>query len=575
MNRTCPVVVDRCVCVDPPVLNLSSEAPDPLVFVGRIYNPFNPWKPNCLTCDPEKPGKMHDCNGVVYSYTSQTAADLLAKLAGIICVNGEGAQFSSEEQTATKTCADGSTSSFTVPAGYFVSPKINSDDAAAWLAAANAAALAYAQQQVGAQAPCIGGSGSGGGGVPQPKLADRSNWCCLGEDLTDTFYSLTGPNSEADYIFNVTSGSLPPGTSLIAIDKNTAELTGTPTTPGTYTFVITATRSDLNWMGAVCTATFYVFGLVGGGVLPPATACTDYSHQLQADGGEGAITYTIDPNLAPNWVSVSTSGLITGQPAQSDAQIDFEFDIIITDSTGATCGQRVSIFVEDYLTNCFTNTSLPTADTLTHSYSAQLIPSDPTTSAYGYTLVSGAFPAGISLNPVTGLISGDPFGAAQATYNVKIGLTGVCWTCEHDFTILAQCGGDTSDTPVGTTVNRSTSGTTTTSFLFIQRTGAPQNLNVSITGDGTSTEALGLSVSCKVKRVSDDFDFGGAGVSLIFGGPPGACTAPPYDWPLASGPNPITLQSCVPYRLETSINLINPTKGIICPARITSVVAWV
>jgi hypothetical protein len=259
---------------------------------------------------------MHDCNNVVYSYTSQTAADLLAKLAGIICdEGGEGAQFSSEEQTATKTCADGSTSTFTVPAGYFISPIINAGDAATWLAAANAAALAYAQQQVGAQAPCIGGSGSGGGGVPQPKLADRSNWCCLGEDLTDTFYSLTGPNSDADYIFTVTGGSVPPGTSLIAIDKNTAELTGTPTVAGTYTFVITATRSDLNWMGAVCTATFYVFGMTTSSPLPNGTVGTAYSEQLTTAGGTAPVTFALGVgSTLPVGLTLSASGLISGTP---------------------------------------------------------------------------------------------------------------------------------------------------------------------------------------------------------------------------------------------------------------------
>jgi hypothetical protein len=286
--------------------------------VGRIYNPFNPWKPNCLTCDPEKPdpekpGKMHDCNGVVYSYTSQTAADLLAKIAGIIC--DEGAQFSSEEQTAEKTCDDGSTSTFTVPAGYFVSPKINSDDAAAWLAAANAAALAYAQQQVGAQAPCIGGSGSGGGDVPEPKLPDKSNWCCLGETLSDTFYSLTGPNSEADYIFNVTGGSLPPGTVLDKIDNNTAELAGVPTVAGTYTFVITATRSDLNWMGAVCTATFYVFGMTTATPLPNGTVGTPYSEQLTTGGGTAPVTFALGVgSTLPVGLTLSASGLISGTP---------------------------------------------------------------------------------------------------------------------------------------------------------------------------------------------------------------------------------------------------------------------
>ena len=317
MNRTCSVVLDKCSCVDPPVLNLSSEAPDPLVFVGRIYDPFNPWKPNRLT-DVEVPGTMHDCNGVVYSYTSQTAADLLAKIAGIICDDpgGEGAQYSSEEQTATKTCANGTTSTFTVPAGYFISPIINAGDAASWLAAANAAALAYAQQLVGEQAPCIGGGGSGGGGgVPQPKLPDKSNWCCLGDTLDNVFYTLSGPNSDADSIFTVTSGSLPPGTYLDKIDNNTAELAGVPTVPGNYTFQITATRSDLNWMGVVATVTFYVFGITNSTPLPNGKVGDAYSEQLTTAGGKAPVTFALGVgSTLPLGLTLSASGLISGTP---------------------------------------------------------------------------------------------------------------------------------------------------------------------------------------------------------------------------------------------------------------------
>jgi len=230
------------------------------------------------------------------------------------------------------------------------------------------------------------------------------------------------------------------------------------------------------------------------------------------------------------------------------------------------------LFVGDYSANCFTNTSLPTADTLTHAYSAQLVPTQPTTSAYGYTLIAGAFPAGISLNPITGLISGDPFGAAQATYNVKIGLTGVCWPCEQDLTILAQCGGDMSETPQGTTVSTSALGITTATSFFIQRTGAPKNLTVSITGDGTSSESLGLSVSVNVRRVSDNVSVLGAGNGFFFGGPAGAC-GPLYNWPISEGPNTGALQSCVPYYLETFISMGN-VHGFGCPVRLTSVAVW-
>jgi hypothetical protein len=102
---------------------------------------------------------------------------------------------------------------------------------------------------------------------------------------------------------------------LIAIDKNTAELTGTPTIAGTYTFVITATRSDLNWMGAVCTATFYVFGMTTSSPLPNGTVGIDYSEQLTTAGGTAPVTFALGVgSTLPVGLTLSASGLISGNP---------------------------------------------------------------------------------------------------------------------------------------------------------------------------------------------------------------------------------------------------------------------
>jgi len=248
------------------------------------------------------------------------------------------------------------------------------------------------------------------------------------------------------------------------------------------------------------------------------------------------------------------------------------FNVTITDAEGGICSKEMALAISD--SNCFTNTSLPTADTLAHAYSAQLVPLLPATTAYVYTLVAGAFPAGISLNPITGLISGDPFGAAQATYNVTIGLTGTCCpSCLQDFTILAQCGGDMSDTPQGHSINTSSLGDTIKTSFLIQRTGAPKNLTLSIAGAGTSSESLALGVFIRVKRVSDNVSVLASGNSYLFGGPAGACKLPPYDWPIAEGPNTGPLQSCVPYYLETKVGMTN-VNGFGCLVRITSVAFW-
>ena len=67
---------------DSPITNLSSEAPDPLLFSGHGWDPYNPYLPPPLGDGPVVPT---DCSNITWSDISQLNADLMAQLAAAGC----------------------------------------------------------------------------------------------------------------------------------------------------------------------------------------------------------------------------------------------------------------------------------------------------------------------------------------------------------------------------------------------------------------------------------------------------------------------------------------------------------
>lgn len=326
MNRLCPVTIADCRNFpgerDSPVENYSSEAPDQLQFVGIGYTPFDPYSP-----PPLGDGQFvaHDCNGVAFSVATQELADLIAQLNAEFCQDlpytPRGAQFSNDPQTATCFCADGTSFSYTAPAGMFTGPVPSGTDPQALIDSANARALAYAQQQASSQLTCITPP-SGPGGVSH-------SWCCLGTtlDVGETRYTASTPGP---WTFSVTAGALPPGTFLIQNTPNSADIIGVPSSPGTFSFTIQAVRTSAPTVIATFTDTFSVIG-ISPNSLSSGEVGQSYDQQLVALGATGTCTFSITSGDLPDGLAMDNSGHITGTPTTVETA-DFEVQV--------TCGLR-------------------------------------------------------------------------------------------------------------------------------------------------------------------------------------------------------------------------------------------
>jgi hypothetical protein len=300
----CPDKID-CACDDSPFANLSSEAPDLPVFLGRSFTRLQP--PLGTVWDGL------DCPGVCQSTVSQEAADLCAEELAFACVvrgwtlpggtalapappaQGAGGGprypvFFNTEQTCGVRCADGLVFLFTVPAFVFAGTS---------QARADAQARSYACRQAQLRKVC---------------LSSLTSPVCAGVEFNQTItasgkFLATGSQTNA---WVLEAGTLPPGLTFHGgnLQSNSATLTGTPTTPGTYFFIISVTDPKGNTMAKGYS--LVIGGITNAGALPDARKNAAYSHQLTAVGFTVPLFSVI--GVLPDGLSMDESGLITGTP---------------------------------------------------------------------------------------------------------------------------------------------------------------------------------------------------------------------------------------------------------------------
>lgn len=157
--------------------------------------------------------------------------------------------------------------------------------------------------------PPPGGGGGGGSGVLTLSSFNPTTAC-----LSATFSGSIFASESAS--FSVI-GDLPPGLVLAPLATLTTEatLTGTPTTAGTYVFVIKAEfeHTTLGHQEAVQQVTFSVVGITTASPLPNATDGAVYSQTIASTGMSGTLVWGVLTGSLPPGLSLNTAtGAITG-----------------------------------------------------------------------------------------------------------------------------------------------------------------------------------------------------------------------------------------------------------------------
>jgi outer membrane protein OmpA-like peptidoglycan-associated protein len=233
--------------------------------------------------------------------------------------------------------------------------------------------------------------------------------------------------SFAPVTYSVTSGSLPAGLSL---DATTGEITGTPSTPGAYLFVVTASSDggDESFVFSVTVEEnppVWSDETVSGGIQG-----TLFQDGISA-GSFAPVTYTITSGALPAGLSLdATTGAITGTPTESGS---FSFEITAS-SEGGSVSVTVSITItadppvwsDRTLANGVVGVAYSDAVLATNQHNVT------------YAVTSGSLPSGLSLVQTTGAVTGTPTAAGTFSFSITASSAGGSVVSIHTVTIVSM-----------------------------------------------------------------------------------------------------------------------------------------
>ena len=225
--------------------------------------------------------------------------------------------------------------------------------------------------------------------------------------------ALAAAGGDGSYAWNILSGSIPNGLTLLA----DGTISGTPTTAGTSSFTVQVTSAGQTATQAL-TLTVVAAAppvAISTTTLPDATVGQAYIQALAATGGDGSYAWNILSGSIPNGLTLLANGTISGTPTTAGTS---SFTVQVT-SAGQTATQALSLNVTTAGTNALviTTTSLPPGYRQV-PYS-QTLNATGGTGSYSWTLVSGTLPPGLVLS-LAGSIAGTPSSPGNYTFSIQV-----------------------------------------------------------------------------------------------------------------------------------------------------------
>jgi len=227
--------------------------------------------------------------------------------------------------------------------------------------------------------------------------------------------SLAASGGYGTYQWQVYSGKLPEGLNL---DSSSGVLSGTPAeeTYGSIVFGVRDEEGRIDYQDF----TFQVLDplQIVTDSLPDGLIDQAYSEAVQTHGGKGSYTFSYTGQLPAGLSLDSSTGIVSGTPTTAGV-INVEFSVV--DSTYPTTQsdtQTMSIRTSSNLT-IITTAGLPDARE-GETINPTVLEAGGGPSPYSWAHVAGNMPAGISLDPDTGELSGTPQTHGDFVFTIQV-----------------------------------------------------------------------------------------------------------------------------------------------------------
>jgi len=253
--------------------------------------------------------------------------------------------------------------------------------------------------------------------TPPPAITTKT----LSEASPNANYSATlqATGGAGTLTWSLAGGTLPTGLSL----GISGAITGDPTASGTSTFTVQVADSSAASCGpataqAQLSLTVVTAVSITTTALPAGSEGITYLAGVEATGGTPPYTWSLATGTLPPGLTMPPgSGVISGMPT---SQGTFTFTVAVQDSspTKQTQTQFLSIPIGAPGPLAITTSSLIDG-TVNAPYSAKVAAMGGTP-PYNWSITTGALPTGLSLNSLTGAISGTPSSTGTSAFTVAV-----------------------------------------------------------------------------------------------------------------------------------------------------------
>jgi hypothetical protein len=211
--------------------------------------------------------------------------------------------------------------------------------------------------------------------------------------------------------WDISVGTLPAGLSLNA---STGAITGTPTTAGLSNFTVRATDALAQQDEQALAITVDSAGtlVITTASLPNGTVGAGYMQTLTAAGGTAPYVWTVSVGSLPAGLALSAGGVLGGTATASGTS---SFSVMVADSAAGNTTRAYTLAISPLT---MTTASLPDGS-VGAAYNETLAASGGTT-PHNWSVTGGALPAGLSLNALTGAITGTPTTAGTSTFTAQV-----------------------------------------------------------------------------------------------------------------------------------------------------------